>query len=193
MRVRSLGLEKPLEEGMTTHSSILAWGIPWMEEPGGLRFIGSQRVRRDQSDLAPVPWLQVLSGFSCPLSGPESSPPCLTASIPLLPTPGVTFLPHWPQPHLLAPAGSPWPWSPALRNVTSPLSPSSPDIPLCLLHLLLFPSSVSLPAPTSLLILSLMGPLDDMNCKWKAQIQRISCINDTVFFIYYDCHAISCL
>ena len=33
-----------LEEGMATHSSILAWRIPWTEEPGGLRFIGSQRV-----------------------------------------------------------------------------------------------------------------------------------------------------
>ena len=37
--------EDPLEEGMTTHSSILAWRIPWTEEPGGLRSIGSQRVR----------------------------------------------------------------------------------------------------------------------------------------------------
>ena len=34
--VQSLGWEDPLEEGMTTHSSILAWGIPWTEEPGGL-------------------------------------------------------------------------------------------------------------------------------------------------------------
>ena len=34
--VRSLGWEDPLEEGMTTHSSILAWRIPWTEEPGGL-------------------------------------------------------------------------------------------------------------------------------------------------------------
>ena len=34
-----------LEEGMAAHSSILAWGIPWTEEPGGIQFIGSQRVR----------------------------------------------------------------------------------------------------------------------------------------------------
>ena len=37
--VRSLGLEDPLEEGMATHSSILAWRIPWTEEPGGLHTV----------------------------------------------------------------------------------------------------------------------------------------------------------
>ena len=45
--VRSLGQEDPLEEEMATHSSILAWRIPWTEEPGGLQFTGSQRVRHD--------------------------------------------------------------------------------------------------------------------------------------------------
>ena len=44
MQVRSLGGEDPLEEGMKTHSSILAWRIPWTEEPGGLQSMGSQRV-----------------------------------------------------------------------------------------------------------------------------------------------------
>ena len=43
--VRSLGQEDPLEKGMATHSSILAWRIPWTEEPGGLWSMGSQRVR----------------------------------------------------------------------------------------------------------------------------------------------------
>ena len=43
--VQSLGQEDSLEEGMATHSSILAWRIPWTEEPGGLESIGSQRVR----------------------------------------------------------------------------------------------------------------------------------------------------
>jgi len=47
MQVQSLGWEDPLEEGMATHSSILAWRIPWTEEPGGLQFIGSQRVRHN--------------------------------------------------------------------------------------------------------------------------------------------------
>ena len=45
--VRSLGQEDPLEEGMATYSSVLAWRIPWREEPGGLVSMGSQRVRRD--------------------------------------------------------------------------------------------------------------------------------------------------
>ena len=40
--VRSLDQEDPLEKGMATHSSILAWRIPWTEEPGGLQCIGSQ-------------------------------------------------------------------------------------------------------------------------------------------------------
>ena len=40
--VLSLGWEDPLEEGLATHSSILAWRIPWTEEPGGLQSIGSQ-------------------------------------------------------------------------------------------------------------------------------------------------------
>ena len=42
--VRSLGQEDPLEEGMATHSSILAWRIPWTEEPDGLQSTGSHRV-----------------------------------------------------------------------------------------------------------------------------------------------------
>ena len=47
MPVRSLGREDPLEEGMVTHSSILAWRTPWTEEPGGLQSIESQRVGYD--------------------------------------------------------------------------------------------------------------------------------------------------
>ena len=49
-RVWSLGQEDPLEEGIATHSSILAWRIPWTEEPGGLQPMGSQRVGHDWSD-----------------------------------------------------------------------------------------------------------------------------------------------
>ena len=44
---RSLGWDDPLEEGMATHSSILAWSIPWTEEPGGLQSMGLQRVGHD--------------------------------------------------------------------------------------------------------------------------------------------------
>ena len=47
--VRSLGQEDPLEEGMATHSSILAWRIPWTEEPGGLRYMGHK-----ESDMTGV-------------------------------------------------------------------------------------------------------------------------------------------
>ena len=45
--VRSLGWEDPLEKGKAAHSSILAWRIPWTEEPGGLQPVGSQRIRHD--------------------------------------------------------------------------------------------------------------------------------------------------
>jgi len=44
---RSLGQEDPLEKGMATHSSILAWRFPWTEEPGGLQSIGSQGIRHN--------------------------------------------------------------------------------------------------------------------------------------------------
>ena len=47
MQVGSLCQEDPLEEGTATRSSILAWRIPWTEEPGGLQFIGLQRVGHD--------------------------------------------------------------------------------------------------------------------------------------------------
>ena len=46
-QVRSLGWEDPLEKGMATHSSILAWRIPWTEEPGRLQSMGSPRVRQE--------------------------------------------------------------------------------------------------------------------------------------------------
>ena len=45
--VQSLGGEDPLEKGMATHSSILAWRIPWTEEPGGQQYMKSQRVPQD--------------------------------------------------------------------------------------------------------------------------------------------------
>ena len=45
--VQSLGWEEPLEKGMATHSSVLAWRIPWTEEPGGLQSMGSPRVGHD--------------------------------------------------------------------------------------------------------------------------------------------------
>ena len=52
---QSLGQEDPLEEVMATHSSILAWRIPWREESGRLQYIGSQKVGHEWSDLALTP------------------------------------------------------------------------------------------------------------------------------------------
>ena len=48
-QVRSLGQEDPLEKEMATHSSTLAWKIPWMEKPGRLQSLGSQRVGLDMT------------------------------------------------------------------------------------------------------------------------------------------------
>ena len=50
-RVRSLGGKDPLEKEMATHSSILAWKIPWTEEAGRLQSMGSQRVRHDRVSM----------------------------------------------------------------------------------------------------------------------------------------------
>ena len=50
--VQSLGREDPLEQEMATHSSILGWRTPWIEELGGLQSMGSQRVGHDLRDLA---------------------------------------------------------------------------------------------------------------------------------------------
>ena len=54
-QVRSLGWEDPLEKEMATHSSNLAWKIPWTEEPGGLQSMGSQRVGHDSATKPPPP------------------------------------------------------------------------------------------------------------------------------------------
>ena len=51
--VRSLGQEYPLEKGMVTHSSILAWRIPWTEGPGELQPLGLQRIRHDLATTSP--------------------------------------------------------------------------------------------------------------------------------------------
>ena len=60
--VRSLGWEDPREKAMAPHSSILAWRIPWMEEPGGLQSTGSQRVGHDWATSLQIP-LHVKSKF----------------------------------------------------------------------------------------------------------------------------------
>ena len=54
-QVQSLGREDPLEKEMATHSNILAWRIPWTEEPGGLQSMGSQRVGHDEHLTVTLP------------------------------------------------------------------------------------------------------------------------------------------
>ena len=75
MWVWSLGQEDPLEEDMATHSNILAWRIPWAQEPGGLQSIGLQRVTHNWSNLA-LTWCRNRKGL--PTEG------CLLYSVPSL-------------------------------------------------------------------------------------------------------------
>ena len=58
MQFRSLGSEDPLEKGMATHSNILAWRIPWTEQPGWLQSVGLQRVGHDSSDMSHMHFLK---------------------------------------------------------------------------------------------------------------------------------------
>ena len=53
-QVQSLGREDPLQKGMATHSSILAWEIPWTEEPGGLQSMGSQSLYLQWKVIQPL-------------------------------------------------------------------------------------------------------------------------------------------
>ena len=71
--VQSLGREDPLEKEMATHSSVLAWRIPWMEEPGGLPSTGSQRVGQDQATNT---FTRTYGGLPWWLSGKESACQC---------------------------------------------------------------------------------------------------------------------
>ena len=64
MQVQSLGWEDPLQEEMATHSSILAWKIPWTEEPGGLQSMGSHRVGHDLEIEHPYMHMRHLSRSS---------------------------------------------------------------------------------------------------------------------------------
>ena len=64
MRDRFLGQEDPLEEGMATHSNILAWRIPWTEEPGGLQSMGSQESdMTEHARTAQQTYLKDISSF----------------------------------------------------------------------------------------------------------------------------------
>ena len=74
-RVRSLVWEDPLEEDTATHSNILAWGIPWTQEPGGLQTLDLQKVGHDGSNLA-CRHASSMWGLPWWLSGKESSCQC---------------------------------------------------------------------------------------------------------------------
>ena len=77
MQVRSLGWGDSLEEVMATHSSILAWRIPWTGESGGLRSKRSLRVRHDWSNLACMHVLYLVAQSCLSLCDPmDCSPPC---------------------------------------------------------------------------------------------------------------------
>ena len=72
--VRSLGQEDPLEEGMATHSTILAWRIPWTEEPGGLQSEGRNELDRSQQLTLFIRPLE-FSPYRIPKGFPASLPP----------------------------------------------------------------------------------------------------------------------
>ena len=69
----SLGQEGPLEEEMAAHSSVLAWEIPWTEEPGGLQSMGSQRVRHDSAteQRKEERWKRVLLPVAFSITNPQ--------------------------------------------------------------------------------------------------------------------------
>ena len=103
----SLGREDPLEKEMATHSSILAWRIPWPEEPGGLQSMGSQRVGHDlAAEMQPQGepgqtyfFLQLLPflSLSRPKCGAEKEGPASDFSPPYSVSP-IFLLPHLPKP-----------------------------------------------------------------------------------------------
>ena len=87
-RVQSLGWEDPLEEGMATHSSILAWRIPWTEEPGGLQFMESQRdiTKATEYTCMPVCWDDI-----------KTSPDSRGLQVSLILPPSLESRISWPQ------------------------------------------------------------------------------------------------
>ena len=64
---RSLTQEDPLEEEMATHSSILAWRIPWTEEPGGLQSMGLQRIGHDLATKQQQDYVSAIQRLVCQL------------------------------------------------------------------------------------------------------------------------------
>ena len=77
--VQSLGREDPLEEEMATHSSTLAWRIPWTEEPGGLLSVGTQSVWRDGATQSTQHGVTIYGWCSKVLIAQETFPVCLSS------------------------------------------------------------------------------------------------------------------
>ena len=80
IQVHSLGWEDPLEKGMATHTSILAWRIPWTEESERVQSLGSQRVRHDWATKTVSLWDAVFSKISFPSIAIPSLSPLLDSS-----------------------------------------------------------------------------------------------------------------
>ena len=100
-QARPLGQESPLEKGVATHSSILAWRSPWTEEPGGLQSMGSHRVRHDWSDWAQEAW-RLPCGPAKAASGPllqRARPPMKTSLWRLLYFRRHPVMRKWPRPY----------------------------------------------------------------------------------------------
>ena len=103
MQVQSLGWEDPLEEGMTTHSSILAWRITWTEESGGLQSKGSQRVRYNWAQSSPVLSHSLLLPSSPPTNTAFrhwSWPQTDTQTLPAVNLPAGRYFNDWNDLHL---------------------------------------------------------------------------------------------
>ena len=85
--IPSLGREDPLEEGVATHCSVLAWGIPWTEEPGGLQSMGLQRVRTEATwhsrRMTVLRLPSVVPGRTCKVTSTRAGPGANPQSWPL--------------------------------------------------------------------------------------------------------------
>ena len=92
-QVQSLGQEDVLEKGMATHSSILAWRIPWTEEPGGPQSMGSQRVGHDQATNTCIFHFHFISNGGSASSKEEK---LLKSQNPI----NLALLPHWTGLHV---------------------------------------------------------------------------------------------
>ena len=122
MQVQSLSWEDSLEEGMATHSSILAGRIPWTEEPGWLQSIGLQRVRHDWSDLACMHASEQVLRLAVCFSLPLSPTPSLTLLFSPL-TAGASGAERWALEAAGHPSSLPWVCSLSTSRTSCPCPP----------------------------------------------------------------------